>query len=484
MKRLACLTLCVFSLVATVGCWGKHASDPSKSSAEPEGPRDHVTLSPVKFTVAKIETTAAARRELQSQRIVPGRIEYDATRHVEVKSPFDGLIRRIDVKVGDRVSEGKIMAIVDSPELGDGRADVLLRETDLEQAVNEHDWWHSIQLNLEALLARLKRPTDPQKRDNEPVEIQQLEKEFAGKQLGDYRQQILTAYSRMRLAEKLSTNVKPAGEAGGISVRAILELGTARDTTTAEYTSACEQATFEVKQKHLKAESAMKNAERRLTVAKQRLSLLVNQPYETIHDPGTAETLSTWPVKAPFNATVEEILLAPRERVQMAQGLFQLADASRLWVQAQIRERDWSALSVSPGQTITIQTPALPGETLEATVSFVGRAVSPETRSVPLTAEIDNKNGKLRPGMIVRVFIPDGPVRECLTLPQSAVTSNDGRTFVFIETGEREFHLRDVTTGLSVDPWIEIVSGVEPGEKVVISGTALLKAEMLLEPEE
>lgn len=353
-------------------------------------------------------------------------------------------------------------------------ADVLLRETDLEQSVIEHDWWHTIQSNLDELLARLKRP----------VEIQQLETEFADKLLGDYRQQILTAYSRMRLADKLSSNVKPAGEAGGISVRTILELGTARDTSTAEYSAACEQATHDVKLRHLKAEGAMRDAERRLTVARQRLSLLVNQPYETIKDIGNSEALSTWPVKAPFTATVEEILVPPKERVQTAQGLFQLADASRLWVQAQIRERDWSALTISAGQNVSVQTPALPGVTLEATVSFVGRAMAHDTRAVPLTAEIDNQNGTLRPGMIVRVLIPEGPIRECLTLPQSSVTSNDGRTFVFVETGDREYHLRDVTTGLSVDPWVEILSGVEPGDRVVITGTAILKAEMLLEPEE
>ena len=478
MKRLglAIVSLLLLAGFGLVGLQVWKAFQPKKGNeaAEATGPRDHVTLTAEKFAAAQIAVTLPSRRELQSRRIVPGRIEYDATRHVEVKSPFDGLIRRIEVKVGDRVTEGKVMAVVDSPELGDGRADVLMRETDLEQAVNEHEWWHSIQANLDELLARLKRP----------VEIQLLETEFADKLLGDYRQQIMTAYSRMRLAEKLSSNVKPAGEAGGVSVRAMLELGTARDTTTAEYLAACEQATFEVKQKHLKAESAMKNAERRLIVAKQRLSLLVNQPYESIQDPGNTESLSTWPVKAPFTATVEEILLAPRERVQTAQGLFQLADASRLWVQAQIRERDWAALTITAGQTVHVQTPALPGETLEATVSFVGRTVAMDTRAVPLTAEIDNKNGKLRPGMIVRVLIPDGPVRECLTVPQTAVTSNDGRNFVFIETAEREYHLRDVTIGFSVDPWIEILKGIEPGEKVVTSGTALLKAEMLLEPEE
>ena len=148
-----------------------------------------------KFEAAGIEVaTTCSQRELRSHRTVAGRIEYNAPRHVLVKSPFDGLIRRIDVKVGDRVTEGQVMGIVDSPELGERRADVLLRQSDLEQATNEHDWWHAIQSNLDELVILLKRP--------QPVS--RLEKDFEDKPLGDYRQQILGAYSRMRLDEELS----------------------------------------------------------------------------------------------------------------------------------------------------------------------------------------------------------------------------------------------------------------------------------------
>jgi cobalt-zinc-cadmium efflux system membrane fusion protein len=451
-----------------------HAGEIEQRVPAETGARNRVELSLEKFAQAKILLAEVSRRELRPWRIVPGRIDYNATRHVRIKSPFDGLIRRIDVKVGDQVTDGQVMAIVDSPELGERRADVLLRQTDLEQATNEHDWWHEIQANVDELIARLKRPQ----------EISLLEKEFADKLLGGYRQQILTAYSRMRLAEKLNSNVKPAGDAGAVSVRMVLELGSARDTTAAEYTAACEQATFDVKQKHLKAESAMKDAERRLAVAKQRLELLTSQPQETLLDAQNEGSLSTWPVRAPFTGTVEEVLLAPKERVQMAEGLLQLADASHLWVQADIRERDWSALAIARGQTISVQTPALPGKTLSATVAFVGRTVGADTRAVPLTADIDNPEGVLRPGMFVRVLIPDGAPRDCLTVPQSSITMNDGRTFVFIETGTREYRPRDVTTGLSVDPWIEITSGLKAGDRVVTDGVPALKAELLLESDE
>lgn len=447
----------------------KNAAPPSAETGRP----NFVTLSDEKLAIAGIEVAEVTQRELNPHRMVPGRIDYDATRHVEIKAPFDGLIRNIDVKVGDRVSEGQVIAVVDSPELGEKRADVLLRKTDLDRARNEHEWWHAIQTNVDDLVARLKRPQ----------EIPEVVKDFENKPLGDFRQQILSAYAQMRLDERLNESVSSTKD-GTFAGRVKLERELARDTSAAKFAAACEQATFEVRQKHLTSEAAMKDSEQRLAVAKQRLGLLVNQPQDEISEVVKESSLSTWPVKVPFTATVEEVLLAPKERISMGQGLFILADTSQLWVQADIRERDWSALSIKAGQKVLAMTPALPGITLEATVAFVGRTVSAETRAVPLTAVIDNQKGLLKPGMFVRVLIPDGAGHECLAVPESSVVTNDGRVFVFVEMGPREYHPRDVKIGISIGPWIEIKSGLKRGERVVTSGAAILKAELLLERED
>jgi uncharacterized protein (TIGR03067 family) len=80
--------------------------------------------------------------------------------------------------------------------------------------------------------------------------------------------------------------------------------------------------------------------------------------------------------------------------------------------------------------------------------------------------------------------IPDEAPKKCLAVPQSAVTSNDGRTFVFVETAPRTYRAQDVKTGLSVEPWVEIQSGLNAEDQIVTSGVAILKAELLLEPEE
>jgi len=435
--------------------------------------KSRVSLTEAKWAAARIAVAPVERRTLQPTRTVPGRIDYNGTRHVAVKSPVDGLVRKMAVLVGASVEEGQVLAVIESPELGERRADVLQQQADLELARRERDWWQELHSNLDELLARLKRPQ----------EIAALERDFANKPLGDYRRDIFSAYSKYRTADTINANLKSLAE-GSVSTRTVLEQRAARDAASADFQAACEQVAFNSQQKLGKAVAAFDDASRRLAVAKERLTWLTGQSADESHDPMKAGSLSTWPLKAPFAATVEDVVLATTERVRQGDEILLLADTTRMWVQADIREKDWSALSLSAGQTVQVQTPALPGKTLDATIAFVGRAVNAETRAAPIVADIRNDDLLLKPGLFVRVLLPDGPPGEALVIPNSALVRHEGRTFVFVEVGPRDFEARDVVVGLSIDPWVAITSGLAVGDRIATSGTFVLKSELLLEPEE
>ncbi|MBS0202879.1 MAG: efflux RND transporter periplasmic adaptor subunit [Planctomycetes bacterium] len=465
MQKQLWLVLVLVCLL-TIGCGHDEESKPAKPV------KDKVVLTAAKAAEAAIEVGTAQLRNLQPIRTVPGHIEYNGTRHVSVKSPAGGLVHKIAVIVGDHVEAGQLLAVVNSPELGERRSDVLLQEAELELARRDRDWWRSVQSSLEDLLSRLKRPQD----------VAALEKEFDDRVLGDYRRDIFSTYSKFRTAEAISANFK--GLTGGVlSERQILEQATARDSAAATFRAACELATFDARQKVGKAEAAYDDNSRRLAVARQRLTFLTGQDTDQIGDLSKEEDLSTWPVVAPFAATVEELYVAASERVTQGEDIVLLADTTRLWVKADIRDKDWSALTLVAGQTIQVQSPALPNTTLNAKIAFIGRTVNQETRATPLVADIQNDNSLLKPGMFVRVLLPDGPASECLAVPDSAVVRHEGRVFVFVVTGASEYVPRDVTLGLSVDPWVEIKSGLKPGDKIAVGGTFMLKSELLLEPE-
>lgn len=452
---------------------GERPEPQAMKADSPIEPKSRVSLTESKWAAAQIVVAPIERRTLQPTRTVSGRIDYNGTRHVAVKSPFDGVVRKMAVLVGASVEEGQVLTVIESPELGERRADVLQQQADLELARRERDWWRELETNLDELLARLKRPQ----------EIAALEQDFAEKPLGDYRRDIFSAYAKYRTAETINANLKGLTE-GSVSTRTVLEQRAARDAASADFQATSEQVAFDSKQKLGKAVAAFDDAARRLTVAKERLTWLTGHSADAPHDPIKEESLSIWPVKAPFAATVEEVMLATSERVRQGDAIVLLADTTCMWVQADIREKDWSALSLSAGQTIQVQTPALPGKTLDATIAFVGRTVNSETRAVPIVADIRNDDNLLKPGLFVRVLLPDGLQRETLAIPDSALVRHEGRTFVFVEVGPRDFEARDVVVGLSIDPWVAITSGLNAGDRIATSGTFVLKSELLLEPEE
>jgi cobalt-zinc-cadmium efflux system membrane fusion protein len=163
---------------------------------------------------------------------------------------------------------------------------------------------------------------------------------------------------------------------------------------------------------------------------------------------------------------------------------FVLADTSRLWVSADLREADWKALGIHPDTPLTVESPALPGEKFIAKVYYVGREVSSISNAVPLVASLDNSDGRLRPGLFVRVAIPLEEETEVVAVPEQGVMEHERRRFVFLEEGPGRFRRVDVKTGRELEGWVEVRSGLKPGDRIVVRGAFLLKSELLLEREE
>ncbi|MFM8580529.1 MAG: efflux RND transporter periplasmic adaptor subunit, partial [Planctomycetaceae bacterium] len=113
---------------------------PQAGPGEGEGAAQSVSLPEAKSQAAQIETTAVARRTMRAARWVPGRVQYDDTRHVEQKAGTDGVLVKVLVKPGDQVREGQVLAVLSSPEVGTARADVLQKLAEQELARRTHTW--------------------------------------------------------------------------------------------------------------------------------------------------------------------------------------------------------------------------------------------------------------------------------------------------------------------------------------------------------
>ena len=451
-----------------------------------QAPREVVELPEGKLDSAKIQTQPAKLGSITHSHTVPARLAYNDNLHIEVTAPSNGILVKLFVKPGDRVETGQTLCWINSPEIGSARADVLQRRSESELKQSLEKVAVTLEKNVKELTANLK---------NKP-EFDALRTQFAGTMLGDYRESLLGAYSRLQLAESVVSSVSGLENSGALAGKTIKERQAAVESGQAQLASAIEQAELDVWTARTKASAETLDAQRRLKIAEQHLaSLLLNlelsdpmAPMPGASEMGAVESdlehLSQVEIKAPFAGTIEQRTFSVGERIHSGDSLFVLADTSTLWVEAEIREGDWAAVSIQPNQELNVTIPALDGESIPAVVEYIGREVSLETNAVPIVAIIQNPDGRLRPGLFARVSIPIKTHDEvCMVLAQS-VLQHDGQSFLFVREAPNRFRRRDVVIGIENESELEILSGVAAEEPVVTDGAFLLKSELLLESEE
>jgi Cu(I)/Ag(I) efflux system membrane fusion protein len=153
--------------------------------------------------------------------------------------------------------------------------------------------------------------------------------------------------------------------------------------------------------------------------------------------------------------------------------LFKIADLSRVWVLAEAYENEENYLS--PGKSAKIVVPQL-GRTLEGKVSTTLPLFDTATRTLKVRLEAANPGFVLKPDMFVDVEIPVA-YTPAVTVPVDAVLDSGMRKTIFIDRGDGYFQPREVETGRRFGERVEIVKGLDEGERYVVSGNFLLDSE-------
>lgn len=435
---------------------------------------DKLRIPEGKLKAGKFESFPAHSQEIQHVHTVPGRLRYDQTMRVNVKAPMDGILSELLVAPGDRVASGDLLAIVRSPEIGQARAAILKCQKDLGLAQQILQRGQILAKNLNELSSML----------DQGQTANQIEAALSDHALGNFRQEILSAYSKMRLAEELLAKVKPLVQEGAVAGRVAREREAERQLAETSFRSARDQADFAIKQSQLKAEADVAEADQQLSLAWQSLETLLGykEDRETL-SLSEEDALSRLEIRAPIGGSVESRGFANNERVLRGDSLVVLANTDSLSVEASIRDSDWSAVKLEPGAEVSVIVPALEDRMFPATVRYFGREVLAETNAIPLVARIENAEGLLRPGMFVRVVIPIGKARQALSIKPESMMQHENQEFVFVDLSGGEFQRVNVTTGQVSDDWIEITQGLSAGQLVVTHGTFLLKSELLQQGE-
>ena len=161
--------------------------------------------------------------------------------------------------------------------------------------------------------------------------------------------------------------------------------------------------------------------------------------------------------------------------------LFDIHDLSKVWVELDVYEQDINL--VKTGQEVSLKFIALPNTVINGTIDFISPFLNKASRTLKIRATIDNKDGKLKPGMIADATLHVDIEGDPIVVPRVAVIDTGKRKVVWVKVADEERHVyqaRVITSGYQTSEYIEITSGVEVGEEVVLDGNFLLDAQAQL----
>lgn len=212
--------------------------------------------------------------------------------------------------------------------------------------------------------------------------------------------------------------------------------------------------------------------------ARLRLAVL-GVPESTVRTIETTRKVNaTTSVHAPMDGVITELSTLEGGAFAAGSSLFQITDLQSVWVDAQIPESEISG--VREGASAQVTAKAWPGKTFPGKVIALLPSVDPQTRTVGARVEVANESRKLLPGMYVSVELAQSEDGEQLVVPSEAVIATGERTVIIVGREGGGFDVADVTIGTEEDGLTTIVSGLEAGRSVVLSGQFLIDSEASL----
>ncbi len=223
-----------------------------------------------------------------------------------------------------------------------------------------------------------------------------------------------------------------------------------------------------------------------LRTAKNRMEIygLIAKDIDAINPESDGHIISKLPIRAPINGTViaRHAVNGEYWDTDSEIDIMTVSDLDTLWVLADIYESDLKALldANSEKAECEMETLSFKGKIFRGMIENIGTTIDETTHTVKVRIALSNPDGILRPGMFCSVKIPSNP-SEMVAVPESAVLSDEGKSFVFVEIIEDFYVRKPVVTGRKYGGYVEILEGLADGEQVVSTGSFLLKSDVLKE---
>ncbi|MFN3388229.1 MAG: efflux RND transporter periplasmic adaptor subunit [Allosphingosinicella sp.] len=176
-------------------------------------------------------------------------------------------------------------------------------------------------------------------------------------------------------------------------------------------------------------------------------------------------------VTAPFSGYASLRNISVGAVVNSGSAIATISDISTIKLDFPVPETLLSAIRT--GQTISARSAAWPEEPFRGTIATIDPVIDPNTRAVMVRARLPNPQGKLKPGMLLTVSIETAP-RLGLSVPELAVIGEGDKRYVYLLADDGTVKRTEVRTGLRSGGRVEILEGLQPGQRVVTEGVVKL----------
>lgn len=215
-----------------------------------------------------------------------------------------------------------------------------------------------------------------------------------------------------------------------------------------------------------------------LAAARQRLRLagMPQQLIERVERSGKVQPL--WTVTSPIAGVLQALDVREGMTLAAGQSLARINGLSSVWLEVAVPEAQTTGVSL--GQKVEARLPAFPGEVLDGKVGAFLPQANLDSRTVRLRVELDNTDGRLRPGMTAQVRLTRPSKQSALFVPNEAVIRTGRRALVMLAEAEGRYRPVEIRLGREFADKAEVLQGLEEGQQVVASGQFLLDSEASL----
>lgn len=184
------------------------------------------------------------------------------------------------------------------------------------------------------------------------------------------------------------------------------------------------------------------------------------------------------PLVAPVSGTLAAVSGGLGSSVAEGQELFHIVSLDRLWLEVQVPEADAARLKQPAGLWFE---PQGTGQSLElsprtgARFMGIGSAITPDRRTLPFLVSFPNQNLGLRAGATGKVRVQLGATTQALAIPVAALQEEDGLSIAYVQAGGERFERRILALGVRDGEFVQVLSGVQKGERVATRGAHLVR---------